>query len=99
MHLSKQDSRERWRQIRALWNEWDPIGVAHSVQDEYEAYLGPTLRLLERAAPLPDLERYLSEVALERMGLTDSEQASCARVQFARQLYDWYQLNWPHSHV
>jgi hypothetical protein len=43
----KIQSRERWSQIRALWREFDPIGVSQfpdSPRDEYDFYLGPTLR-------------------------------------------------------
>jgi hypothetical protein len=99
--LSKADSRERWRQIRALWGEFDPIGVgaSESTRDEYDAYLGPTLRLLERRAPLDELQQYLATITLEHMGLSDSPQFQMARRQFARRLRDWCEAQWPGSHV
>ncbi|MGW2960886.1 hypothetical protein ACWDGI_20785 [Streptomyces sp. NPDC001220] len=32
--------------LRHLLNEWDPIGVADEVQDEYDRVLGPLLQQL-----------------------------------------------------
>jgi hypothetical protein len=66
--LDKSDSRERWRQIRDLWNEFDPIGVMGMEdwpRDEYDSYLGPTLRLLEQDASLEEIQKYLAFVTLE----------------------------------
>jgi hypothetical protein len=98
--LSKTDSRERWRQIRALWNEWDPIGVTGGrVDDEYDGYLGPTLRLLESRASVEELQRYLAQVTLERMGLSESADAQASRLHFASRLLDWYESSWPGSQV
>lgn len=102
MRLSKLESRERWRQIRDLWNEFDPIGVMGMPdwpRDEYEAYLGPTLRLLESHATADELQRYLAEVTLDRMGLSESPQFAMSRRQFAKRLRDWYEANWPGSSV
>ena len=100
MRLNKSESRERWRQIRALWNEWDPIGVASdSLDDEYEAYLGPTLRLLERHASSEEIEQYLADVTLRHMGLSETAAGPMSRRQFATRLYDWYSEKWPNSVV
>jgi len=58
MRLSKDQSRQRWRQMRELWNEFDPIGImgmADWPRDEYESYLGQTLRLLESRASVDEL--------------------------------------------
>jgi hypothetical protein len=40
------------RELRKLWNEYDPIGVVENseIDDEYEAYVGPHLSLLEGGA-------------------------------------------------
>ena len=98
--LSKTESRERWRQIRALWNDWDPIGVASdALDDEYESYLGPTLRLLEGHASADELERYLAWVTTEHMGLSDTPDNQAGRRQFAMRLREWYESKWPGSHV
>jgi hypothetical protein len=51
--LSKEEFRARWRELRTLWNEYDPIGVVAPTDintgDEYESYIGPVLRCLRRA--------------------------------------------------
>ena len=97
--LSKAESRERWHQIRALWNDWDPIGVASDALDnEYESYLGPALRLLESRASLDELERYLAQV-IDRMGLTETKDAQTVRREFAMRLREWYESKWPGSHA
>jgi hypothetical protein len=36
--------------LRYLLNEWDPIGVADLVQDEYDCLIGPILSRLTRGA-------------------------------------------------
>ena len=95
--LSKPESRERWRQARDLWNAFDPIGVMPMEdwpRDEYEGYLGPTLRLLESGANLSELEQYLKKVTLEHMGLTETPARAAARRQFAETLRLWYEQKW-----
>ena len=70
--LNKEQSRERWRQVRALWNKWDPIGVCPNTGgpiDEYDSYLGETLRLLEAGAAEQEMADYLVWVVGEHMGL------------------------------
>jgi hypothetical protein len=99
MRLDKSKSRERWSQLRALWNEWDPIGVADAVQDEYDSYLGPTLRLLESHASVAQLEHYLADVTLGHMGLSDVPEGASLRHKFVLQLNTWYEANWPDSSV
>ena len=100
--LAKSDSRERWRQTRDLWNEFDPIGVmamADWPRDEYESYLGPTLRLLESNASIEELQRYLKQVTLEHMGLNESPQFEMSRRLFAKRLRDWFNESWSGTHV
>ena len=84
------------------WCEWDPIGVmsmADWPRDEYDAYLGPTLRLLESKASEQELVRYLAQIELGHMGLSESKQASSNRSAFARRLREWYDTEWPESNV
>ena len=100
--LDKSDSRERWRQIRDLWNEFDPIGVMGIKdwpRDEYDSYLGPTLRLLEQGASLEEIQKYLAFVTLEHMGLNETSRAEMSRRTFAKRLQDWYAEKWPATHV
>ena len=97
MRLTKERSRARWAAARELWCKWDPIGVMGLPdwrRDEYDAYLGPTLRLLEAGASIEKLASYLAEVELERMGLSDTPEA-----QKARQGNDLLPFRWPHSRV
>jgi hypothetical protein len=100
MRLSKEQSRERWRQMRDLWNEFDPIGVmdmADWPRDEYESYLGPTLRLLESRASVDELQGYFAQVTLEHMGLNETPQFEMARRNFAMRVRDWFEAKWPDS--
>jgi hypothetical protein len=34
------------RQLRSILNEWDPVGVADVVSDEYECLIDPLIRLM-----------------------------------------------------
>lgn len=99
--LTKPDSRERWRQALELWNEFDPIGVMGTPdwpRDEYEAYVGPTLRFLESNGPIEELQRYLAQVTLEQMGMNNTPQFEMSRRQFAKRLRDWYASSWAGTH-
>ena len=62
--------------------------------DEYDAYLGPSLRLLERDATADEIATYLANVTLDHMGLSDSPERSTARHQFAHRLREWYSTHW-----
>jgi len=58
-------------QIRNVLNsDWDPIGVADIVDDEYDEYIGHIHSLLTKDAGEQNIAEYLSWVELERMGLT-----------------------------
>ena len=97
MRLTKDQSRKRGREIRVLWCEFDPIGVVNSLSgpdDEYDAYLGPSLRLLERDATADEIASYLANVTLEHMGLSDSPEFAAARHRFAHKLHEWYSTHW-----
>lgn len=101
MRLEKSESRERWRQARDLWLGFDPIGVMHLPdwpRDEYDAYLGPTLRLLEQRVSIDELQKYLAQVTLEHMGMSDSPQFEMERRSFAKRLKEWYESRWPGTH-
>lgn len=94
--LDKQRSRKRIAEIRRLWNVWDPIGVANEVDDEYNGYLAPTVRLLEQNASIDEIVAYLNWVTLEHMGLS---QVSSPAEEFARQLQEWFSKNWAGTRV
>lgn len=97
--LDNQQSRQRMAEVRELWNDWDPIGVvrgADDVDDEYNSYLAPTLRLLERNAPIDEIVAYLNWVTLEHMGLS---QVPRSAEQFAKQLQEWFSRKWAGTRV
>ena len=87
-----------WGELRAKWNAYDPIGVMADPdwpRDEYEAYIGPTMRLLERNAPIEDHLRHMAE-ASEHMGLDfDLEAARRHAHAFMR----WYEDRWRDTRV
>jgi hypothetical protein len=57
-------------QIRNVLNsDWDPIGVADIVDDEYDMYIGHIHSLLMKDASEEDIAEYLLWVELERMEL------------------------------
>src|SRR5215475_3807442 len=102
MRLTKVDSRRRWSEVRGLWCQHDPIGVrpgAGGPDDEYDSYLGPTLRLLESGASLQKIVDYLTSVEVDHMGSTDTPAALLRRKVFAAQLREWYEKRWPNSSV
>jgi hypothetical protein len=58
-------------QIRKVLNsDWDPIGVADIVGDEYDGYIGDIHSLLTKHASDKDISAYLLRVEVEWMGLT-----------------------------
>jgi hypothetical protein len=58
-------------QIRAALNtDWDPIGVADIVDDEYDMYIGDIYSLLVINADEQAIVDHLLWIELERMGLT-----------------------------
>lgn len=65
-----------------------------NADDEYDAYLGPSLRLLERDATVNEIASYLAKVTLDYMGLSDSLEFATARHQFAHKLREWYTTHW-----
>jgi hypothetical protein len=75
------------------------MGMPDWPRDEYDAYLGPTLRLLEAGASLDKMSAYLAEVELQRMGLNDTPLAQQARRAFAHRLIEWYAREWPATTV
>jgi hypothetical protein len=68
------------------------IGPPESL-DEYESYVGATLRLLERRASEPELVAYLRS-ACARMDLAAPEPE-----RFAAELTRWYSETWPDTYA
>ena len=100
--VDKTESRERIRDIRAQWAWWDPIGVLpdpadpDGPRDEYDMYLAPTLRLLERGASIDELSEFLDKIAFGRMGLSTVTPTSR---EFAARLINWFAAGWANTRV
>jgi hypothetical protein len=101
--LSKEESRQRYAEGRNLWNEFDPIGVfqidSEWPKDEYERYVGPTLRLCEEGKDLDAFREYLESVVYEHMGLNRTPLGQRAMEKFVEKFRDWYKASWPDTIV
>jgi hypothetical protein len=100
--LDKDQSGRRWCELRDLWNSWDPIGVepqSGGPSDEYENYLGPSLRLLESSDSDQELQDYLEYVVGEYMGLGVNGVEYVRGSGFAKTLRSWFEAKWAGTHV
>ena len=92
--LSKQESRERWAQLRQIVNEWDPIGVMDDPgwpQDEYDCLVGPLMRMLEDHASPKKIVSVLQREIQDHFGL-DTKHLEFVPV--ATRLSEWFQAHW-----
>ncbi|MER5479302.1 hypothetical protein ABT026_20380 [Streptomyces sp. NPDC002734] len=55
--------------LRLLLNEWDPIGVADEVPDEYDCMLGPLLQRLRGGAGPREIGGFLRDELEHHFGL------------------------------
>ncbi|MFE2583312.1 hypothetical protein [Streptomyces sp. NPDC059378] len=55
--------------LRHLLNEWDPIGVAEDVQDEYDCLLAPLLQRLRSGANQTEIGEFLRHELQHHFGL------------------------------
>jgi hypothetical protein len=79
--LSIQDS------VRSVLNaHWDPIGVADSVADEYDSYIGVIYSMIRLGASRHDLAAHLLQIEADSMGLSGSPEER--RLEVARRLLD-----------
>jgi hypothetical protein len=63
-------------------------------RDEYDSYLGPTLRLLEADASMDEIIKYLAFIEIEYIGMSDTVSSSIRRQEFAQKLQSWYAMKW-----
>jgi hypothetical protein len=65
---------------RVLWETWDPIGVNDhaDASTEYDSYASTIVGMLLHGSTAHDLERYLSTLETDSMGLA-SRSTSAAR--------------------
>jgi hypothetical protein len=92
--LSKEQSRLRWSELRALFCEWDPIGVMVDPEwprDEYDCMVGPVMRLLETGASDAEIADYLRSEITDHFGLS-AEHYDCPSV--ALRTRSWFQSRW-----
>jgi hypothetical protein len=92
--LSKEQSRIRWSELRALFCEWDPIGVVddrESPRDEYDCMVGPVMRLLESDASEAEVAAYLRDEVTNHLGLSPEHYDFQA---VARRTRAWFQERW-----
>ncbi|MER7111357.1 hypothetical protein [Streptomyces sp. NPDC000229] len=55
--------------LRQLLNEWDPIGVADDVPDEYDCMLAPLLQRLRGGADQTEIGEFLRRELEDHFGL------------------------------
>ena len=97
MRLSREELRARFRELRDLVNQWDPIGVFEEPdwpRDEYECVVGPLLRQVESRAPVEEIAQSLHAEFTGHFGL-DIPLDTCRR--WAIESAAWYSLRWPHT--
>ncbi|MGW2964922.1 hypothetical protein ACWDGI_41635 [Streptomyces sp. NPDC001220] len=56
--------------LRHLLNEWDPIGVADDVQDEYDCMLAPLLKRLRGGCDQGEIGEFLRHKLEDHFGLS-----------------------------
>ncbi|MFE0185846.1 hypothetical protein [Streptomyces olivaceus] len=56
--------------LRRLLNAWDPIGVADSVDDEYDCMIGPLLDRLRDGADREQIRTFLHHELTDHFGLS-----------------------------
>ncbi|MFJ8981809.1 hypothetical protein [Streptomyces sp. NPDC102282] len=69
--------------LRHLLNEWDPIGVADDVQDEYDCMLAPLLQRLRAGVDRTEIGEFLRHELTDHFGLDplgQGTEAMAARV-------------------
>jgi hypothetical protein len=78
--------RTKQQELRALLNEWNPIGVDGLPYDEYDCFLR-VIGDLHRGSPEAEVAAYLREQLADHFGI-DPDPAQPEA--FARRVFDWY---------
>jgi hypothetical protein len=91
--LTKDQTRQRWRELRDLVNSADPAGLVGmgSPLDEYECLVGPVMRLLEQRAPHEAIVAFLTGEFREHFGV---EVPDTVIVQLAAATATWHRTQW-----
>ena len=69
------------------------------MQDEYDSYVGPFLRLVESGKADAELVPYVHHIVFEYMGLNKTSQLEAAIESFANKFSVWYRTSWPDTFV
>lgn len=98
MTLDKQQSRQRWAELGALFNEWDVLGVMgspDSPQDEYDDLVGMVMRLLVQDADKKRIARHLHDMLKHHYGLSLIPDTN----DIAATVRAWFVSKWAGSQV
>ena len=98
MRFNKQQSRQRWAELTALFNDWDVLGVMgspDSPQDEYGDLVGATMRLLEQDADEWKIAQHLHHLLKHHYGLPHIPDTK----KIAIKAKAWFTSNWTDSTV
>jgi hypothetical protein len=65
----RQEARELFDQIREILNEWDFLGSADVVDDEYDCMISPLTAMLLKGSSKEELESFLRKALAEHFGM------------------------------
>jgi len=90
-YLKRPDAKGYLR-VRDALRRWDPIGVfrfdADWPEDEYDGYIAPIVRLLDRGVTAEGLANVLEHIATESMGVRADPERDRA---IAKELVDFWE--------
>jgi hypothetical protein len=90
--LRKKELRSQMRELRKLWNEYDPIGAVENsdIDDEYEAFVGPHLSLLARGVSDEVIFEHIKGEVTGHIGMTWSPYLAEKTKAFVNRSRDWF---------
>jgi hypothetical protein len=89
--LTKDKSRQRWSELRALLNNWDFIGVVPDGRHtEYDCLIGLLMRRLESGQSAEDLAQFLGQQIPDHFGLDEVRGIA----EFSSNAKIWFDTNW-----
>jgi hypothetical protein len=92
--LTKEKSRKRWSELRALLNQWDFIGVMDvGIEDEYECMIGPLLLRLESGQTVAQISQFLEDNLRDHFGMHRVDDLDA----FAKRVKSWFDEKWSGS--
>lgn len=82
-----------YRELKDLWNQFDPIGVygedSDWLDDEYESYIIPTFAFLEKKADFNTLYSYIHALVNTHMGVDWVKDEYI--VDFVQRIQKWHE--------